>query len=134
MSVIFGAVCSSIVAKKGYPKEKNHGFLWGFFLGVIGLIVCACKSEYSETQYYGARSNMISASEELRNYKALLDDGAITQEEYETKKRQLGYALTIMGSVHQDTVIVTEKLIALICCPATKKCCHGMTLTAVTML
>lgn len=47
--IIWGAICRSIVASKNYPPEENHGFAWGFFLGLIGLIVCACKPNYFQT-------------------------------------------------------------------------------------
>ena len=33
--------------------------------------------------------NKLSSADELRKYKALLDDGIITQEEFETKKKEL---------------------------------------------
>lgn len=36
-----------------------------------------------------AASTPISAADELMKYKNLLDSGAITQEEYESKKKQL---------------------------------------------
>ena len=47
--IIFGAICRSIVSSKQYPNERNHGFAWGFWLGFIGLIVCACKPNYFDT-------------------------------------------------------------------------------------
>ena len=56
----FGIACRSIVRSKGYPDEMNHGFLWGFFLGLIGLVVCAVKQPFFNGQppfyngpYYG---------------------------------------------------------------------------------
>lgn len=53
---IWGAVCNAIVSSKNYPPERNHGFAWGFWLGLIGLIVCACKPNYFET--YEGRQNI----------------------------------------------------------------------------
>lgn len=38
---VFGYITKTMNEKKGY----EGGFLWGFFLGVIGIIVVACKSE-----------------------------------------------------------------------------------------
>ena len=57
-----GIVCRAIVKSKGYPNELNHGFLWGFFLGLIGLIVCALKPVYGYNgmnggPYYGGQPN-----------------------------------------------------------------------------
>ena len=61
---LWGIVCDRTVNSKGYSKEENHGFLWGFlssfigvllfyflgigiiwgsFIGLIGLIVCIAK-------------------------------------------------------------------------------------------
>ncbi len=39
--IIFGFITETINEKKGY----YGGFAWGFFLGIIGVIVVACKSE-----------------------------------------------------------------------------------------
>lgn len=46
--LIWGFVCKAVVRSKGYPDEMNKGFWWGFFLGWIGLIVCAVKPQYSQ--------------------------------------------------------------------------------------
>lgn len=139
--LIFGFVCRAIVAGKGYTSENgytNHGFAWGFWLGIIGVIVCACKREIPMT--YEEKENSITDKadvismdlesngfwkcpncgklyskyatececgyvkpvdidvsdenkriEQLKQYKELLDNGAITEEEYdEVKGRILG--------------------------------------------
>ena len=46
--IIFGFICKAVVKSKGYPDELNKGFWWGFFLGWIGLIVCAVKPQYTQ--------------------------------------------------------------------------------------
>lgn len=51
ISVIFGVVCRKICENKGYYGAENHGFLWGFFLGWIGLIVCVCKQNRNLNNY-----------------------------------------------------------------------------------
>lgn len=48
--VIWGLVSRAVVKSKGYPDELNKGFLWGFFLGWIGLIVCAVKPPFQQYQ------------------------------------------------------------------------------------
>ena len=53
MGVIFGLICRVILRNKGYPPARNHGFLWGFFLGVIGFIVCMMKPPF-----YNGQNNM----------------------------------------------------------------------------
>lgn len=42
---VFGFVCNAILKGKGYGTDENpnYGFWWGFFLGVLGLVVCVCK-------------------------------------------------------------------------------------------
>ncbi len=53
VAFVMGFVCRTIVRGKGYPDELNHGFAWGFWLGVIGLIVCAVKPNYNQNnQFY----------------------------------------------------------------------------------
>lgn len=61
--VVLGIICKKIVEGKGYYGSQNKGFLWGFFLGWIGLIVCACKKNlnqmpmnnmYNQNNMYGA--------------------------------------------------------------------------------
>lgn len=61
--IIIGAICKAIVSVKRYPDSENHGFAWGGWLGIIGLIVCACKSDYrppkktpSQSYNYGSGS------------------------------------------------------------------------------
>ena len=44
---VWGFVAKSVVKSKGYPDNMNKGFWWGFFLGWIGLIVCACKKPFN---------------------------------------------------------------------------------------
>ncbi|MBP5580572.1 MAG: zinc ribbon domain-containing protein [Ruminococcus sp.] len=52
MPFVWGFVCRKVVRDKGYPDNMNHGFLWGFFLGIVGLIVCACKQNYVDPMLY----------------------------------------------------------------------------------
>ena len=48
---ICGFVGRHIVRQKGYDDAENHGFAWGFFLAVIGLIVCATKPDKNAIMY-----------------------------------------------------------------------------------
>ena len=50
VGVVFGLVCRTVLRNKGYPPQLNHGFLWGFFLGLIGLVVCLLKQPYFDGQ------------------------------------------------------------------------------------
>ena len=58
--LIFGIICRYIVKNKGYDDYENYGFFWGFFLGFIGLIVCAVKPDqniYSNNRTSGQNSS-----------------------------------------------------------------------------
>ncbi len=153
MAVIFGFITKSMNEDKGY----EGGFAWGFWLGIIGIIVVACKPDnhhyyYRESEQDAAlsayarekndervleeggwkcnRCGHVNASyvtscncgmyikendnwfkkrdeerkaraeeqkaqavksqaDEIKKFKELLDSGAITQEEYDAKKKQI---------------------------------------------
>ena len=72
-----------LAQKKGYDFAPYC--VLGFFLGVIGLIIAAVIPEKTE----GQSKNVASSAEALGTYKKLLDEGAITQEEYDKKKSEL---------------------------------------------
>ena len=52
---VWGFLGRKMVRDKGYPDNMNHGFAWGFWLGIIGIIVVACKQPYVDpnAMYYG---------------------------------------------------------------------------------
>ena len=62
IGLVCGFICRFILSGKGYEGSDNHGFAWGFWLGIIGLIVCAAKpnniqpisTQYYSQPYYGA--------------------------------------------------------------------------------
>lgn len=135
VACIFGAITKNINESKGY----NGGFAWGFWLGVIGIIVVACRQPnpyYTnpresiirkqppapinevatqggwkctcgrghanyETSCICGRSkaevlalvkkenNASNNVDTIKEYKKLLDDGIITEEEFDAKKKQL---------------------------------------------
>ena len=86
-AVIWGCITKKINQDKGY----EGGFAWGFWLGLIGLIVVLCKSDNrsSDDSKYSEEPKKISDADEILKFKKLLDEEAITQEEYDIKKMQI---------------------------------------------
>lgn len=73
---------ANIAAKKGY--SKGGFFIFAMFLWIPALIVALCISDKTQP----ATTTVLSA-DELTKYKNLLDQGVITQAEYEAKKKQI---------------------------------------------
>ena len=85
--IIFAYLCAYVGLKKGIKT----GFWWGFFLSFLGLIILAILP--AENTKDTVKTNSISKSEEnielIKKYKELLEAGAITQEEFDIKKKEL---------------------------------------------
>lgn len=80
VALVCCVICIGQAEKKGYSVA---GFgLMGFFLSIIGLIIALILPDRKAQRTF-------QAAEELAAYKRLLDQGAITQEEFERKKREL---------------------------------------------
>lgn len=79
LGVIFGILARNFGEKKGY--SGGICFVAGFFLGVIGLIVVLILPDKTVDNTH--------VSSQLLEYKQLLDSGAITQNEFDAKKREL---------------------------------------------
>ena len=112
--IVWGAVTRQTIIDKGYDNGAAYFFL-GFFLGLIGWIYAFSKPDLkkqvqekmmydyiqgnnqskqpsmnnntSENNNSGISSG--KAKEELTAYKNMLDEGLITEEEYEAKKKQI---------------------------------------------
>lgn len=73
----------------------NYSVNWLFYISLAlqisaaALMVIAMYAKEDHTFVFHRPSQKISTAEELSKYKALLDSGAITQEEFEAKKKQL---------------------------------------------
>ena len=99
--LLCSVLCYQIMKGKGYPNDVclKHG-IGGFFLGFIWLIVVLCKSNFAPAQDAsglqasgqmpnGSTYSGQNTADELRKYKELLDDGVITEAEFQAKKEQL---------------------------------------------
>lgn len=86
--MVFGLVWAYLARYVGIKKNIYSGYVWGYFLGIIGFIVmCVLPKEKKENNNIITQN--FSASDEIEKYKKLLDNGAITQEEYDKKKKEL---------------------------------------------
>lgn len=83
-----------ILEQKGYTDTTLYFWL-GFFLGIIGLIIAAVKPALSGPEAVQSVNRTVvqqpqnSDADSLKMYKELLDSGAITQEEFDEKKKQI---------------------------------------------
>ena len=87
--VIWGAICQAV------GKQKNiNGFWWGFFLGIIGLIVVLCTKEKKDINEINVTTNNSNETqtdkyEQLEKLSKLKESGAISEEEFESEKKKL---------------------------------------------
>lgn len=81
--VIWGKVTQKVVYDRGY---KDDWFWYGFFLGIIALILALLKPDIS-TKSSG--DSELDNLKKIKEYKELLDSGVISQEEFDRKKNQL---------------------------------------------
>lgn len=77
--LLLAIVPARIAKKKGY--SYGGFYVFGVFLWLIALIVALVMPDKNASKASGA--------DELMTYKKLLDDGAITQAEYEAKKQEI---------------------------------------------
>ena len=84
----FLAIIPARVARdKGYSYGAFYAF--GFFFFLPALIVALLVQDKGDTAAREARQSATSSADLLLKYKQLLDCGGITQEEFDSKKREL---------------------------------------------
>ena len=92
LHIVFGLASRSINQSKGY----EGGFAWGFWLGIIGIIVVACKANKNAytTQDVNEPVNStstksISNTTELERLAKLHQSGALSDAEFTEAKQKL---------------------------------------------
>lgn len=78
--IIWGLATQSIGKSRGH----QNCFWWGFFLGLIGLIVVLCLNPKTNNQ-----NNLFDNIDVLDKLQRLQENGAITKEEFEENKKVL---------------------------------------------
>lgn len=79
--VISGFIAKGIGEKKGYGAGLS--FYAGFFLFILGIIIMAVVPDKN------GKEKEVTSADALLKYKELLDAGAISQEEFDVKKKEL---------------------------------------------
>lgn len=90
--IFFGisSICMSLICTK-VAKERGikNGFLYGWFLGLIGLVMIAAipvkKQQINKEE--GIADNT-DKYDQVKKLKELLDSGAITEEEFNREKKR----------------------------------------------
>lgn len=82
--LIFGFITRAIADSKGY----DGGFWWGFFLGLLGLIVVAVRPTMTKVES-DQGNTAASYTQALERLAAMRDQGVITQAEFEAKKQEI---------------------------------------------
>ena len=77
---------ASIAKRKGY--SFGLWWLYGWLLFLVALIhICVIPDKNAPDP--STQTNHISTADELKKYKELLDEGALTEKEFQDKKEQL---------------------------------------------
>ena len=82
-----------LIAVRKQHKQKRAIYIlniftsWTIIVWVVALVWA--NTETKETVIINQASSSVASSDEILNYKKLLDDGVITQEEFEAKKKQI---------------------------------------------
>lgn len=111
---LFGITTRKIMIDKGYTSKW---FWCGFFLGIIGLIICLVKDNNASS----SKITNESVARAIGNYALSYKNGAITKEEYIKKKNSLlsqqitssgdedkSKALLIYGKLYQANLLPKE--------------------------
>lgn len=82
--LIFGFITRAIADSKGY----DGGFWWGFFLGLLGLIVVAVRPTMTKVES-DQGNTAASYTQALERLAAMREQGILTEEEFKEKKQEI---------------------------------------------
>lgn len=87
IAIFYGLIWAYLSRFVGLKKDIDSGYVWGYFLGVIGfIVVCVLPSEKKEEKEDIGNSNKY---EDLERLLQLKNAGAITEAEFEVEKAKL---------------------------------------------
>ena len=92
IAAFLGLIPASIAQKKGYNFCLWWLYGWGLFIvAIVHVTLIPDKEEKKLTSNNRNEDNAtdISEIEKLKQYKALLDEGILTKDEFEMKKRKI---------------------------------------------
>lgn len=86
-NVIFGCISSYISYTKGY----DSGFAWGFFLGVIGLLVVGFRESKNKqkVEHPNPIRNKTTDVNSLKELASLYKEGLLTEDEFKKEKEKI---------------------------------------------
>lgn len=86
-NLVFGCIASYISHTKGY----DSGFAWGFFLGVIGLLVVGFRESKNKpnAEQPKAVPSKTSDVNSLKELAVLYKEGMLTEEEFKKEKEKI---------------------------------------------
>ncbi len=89
LSVVFGCITNSMAVNKGY----DGGFGWGFWLGIIGIIVVAVRpimnANSASEQGVTTAATSVDDCAALEKLAKLHEQGILTDEEFQQKKANI---------------------------------------------
>ena len=89
IAMVYGLLWAYLSRYVGLKKGIQTGYIWGYFLGLIGFIViCVLKGEETNTEKQKEYSSS-NKYEDLERLLKLKESGAITEKEFEKEKAKI---------------------------------------------
>lgn len=87
IALVYGLIWAYLSKFIGIKKGIYSGYVWGYFLGIIGfIVVCVLPGEDKEEGKQQSNSNKY---EDIAKLQKLREQGAITEAEFEVEKAKL---------------------------------------------
>ena len=85
-TIVIVIVAALIFGAMGHLANEDSGFLWGFILGPLGIVIAAVSNSpkpkpQPKTPQKKVKSDVQNVLENLRAVKEIIDSGFLTEEE-----------------------------------------------------